>query len=118
MDVTTPDVCDVCCATTPAATTGAADNPTTPEADATTPEADPTTPEADATTPEADPTTPEADPPKGAREGDVKTTAAAEDPTTDMCSACDCGEGGDSGAGSASMSLLALLLPAVFARLL
>merc|ERR1712200_35684 len=48
------------------------------------------------------------------------TTTA--DPTTpaDICSTCDqstCG-GDESGAGSASLSLLALFLPAVFARLL
>merc|ERR1711934_1164588 len=46
------------------------------------------------------------------------TTAAAAETTT---AACDCDAwncDGDSGAGSASMSLLALLLPAVFARLL
>merc|ERR1712183_841789 len=45
------------------------------------------------------------------------TTAAGEGTTTACdCAAFDCD--GDSGAGSASMSLLALLLPAVFARLL
>merc|ERR1712141_950521 len=49
------------------------------------------------------------------------TTTTTVDPTatTDICSVCTCDQGGDdSGAGSASMSILALLLPAVFARLL
>merc|ERR1712126_453168 len=48
------------------------------------------------------------------REG---TTTASEDTTTaDPCDACDCDAG--NGAGSASLSLLSLFLPAVFARLL
>merc|ERR1712168_834776 len=48
---------------------------------------------------------------------ETTTTAAGEETTTFDCSACDaCNP--DNGAGSASMSLLALLLPAVFARLL
>merc|ERR1712121_74095 len=48
------------------------------------------------------------------REG---TTTASEDTTTaDPCDACDCDAG--NGAGSASLPLLSLFLPAVFARLL
>merc|ERR1712018_617744 len=104
----------VCCATTtvPPTTTAAPEDPTTtaaPEDPTTTTTEDPTT----TTTEDPTTTTTEAG-------GDprVETTTAAGDGTTTTCD-CDAFEcPGDNGAGSASMSLLALLLPAVFARLL
>merc|ERR1712018_971924 len=104
----------VCCATTtvPPTTTAAPEDPTTtaaPEDPTTTTTEDPTT-----TTTE-DPTTTTTEAPGDPR---VETTTAAGDGTTTTCD-CDAFEcPGDNGAGSASMSLLALLLPAVFARLL
>ena len=52
---------------------------------------------------------------------DDSTTTADATTTEDICSVCDqstCEQGGEGGAGSASLSLLALLLPAVFACLL
>merc|ERR1712126_21590 len=58
-------------------------------------------------------TTGETDAP-GQREG--ATTDSEDTTTADPCDACDCDAG--NGAGSASLSLLSLLLPAVFARLL
>merc|ERR1711934_310674 len=99
----------VCCpasTTTGGETTTAAAGETTTAAETTAaPAAADTT-----TTAAADTTTTAA--------ADTTTTAAAGETTT---TACDCDAwncDGDSGAGSASMSLLALLLPAVFARLL
>merc|ERR1712133_21714 len=88
----------VCCATTtvPPTTTAAPEDPTTTAAPET-----PTT-----TAAPENPTTTAAKP----REGDT-TTAAGEETTTASCD-CDAFECPvDNGAGSASMSLLALLLP-------
>merc|ERR1712226_671518 len=91
------------CVTTTTTTTPAP--ATTPADDATTTTEDPAPP---ATTTTEDPAPPV-----------TTTTVAPTTTTTDICSVCTCDQGGDdSGAGSASMSLLALLLPAVFARLL
>merc|ERR1712133_7038 len=120
----------VCCATTtvPPTTTAAPEDPTTTaapedptttttEAPTTTTTEDPTTTttEDPTTTTTEDPTTTTTEAPGDPR---VETTTAAGDGTTTTCD-CDAFEcPGDNGAGSASMSLLALLLPAVFARLL
>merc|ERR1712018_721771 len=104
MDSVLDESCQaVCCAET---TTAAQE--TTTAAEGTTTAAEGTT-----TTAEENTTAGETDAP-GAREG---TTADNEDTTTaDPCDACVCDAG--NGAGSASLSLLSLLLPAVFARLL
>merc|ERR1712010_80800 len=106
-----PTCQDVCCpasTTTGGETTTAAAGETTTAAPATTTVAPATTTAAPATT--------TAEPATTAAAGET-TTAAGEGTTTACdCDAWDCD--GDSGAGSASMSLLALLLPAVFARLL
>merc|ERR1712179_286235 len=118
-----PTCQDVCCpasTTTGGETTTAAAGETTTAAPATTTEAPATPTEAPATPTEAPATPTEAPDARAetttAAAGDT-TTAAGEDTTTACdCDAWDCD--GDSGAGSASMSLLALLLPAVFARLL
>merc|ERR1711894_693295 len=52
---------------------------------------------------------------------EAERDATGESTTANICDICDqstCEQGEESGAGSASLSLLALLLPAVFARLL
>merc|ERR1712055_445746 len=95
-----------CCASS-TTTTGAAEETTTgaPEARDET-----TTPGADG----GDTTT-------AADGGDTTTAADGGDTTTTVCDCSLWDEAAcnpDNGAGSASMSLLALLLPAVFARLL
>merc|ERR1712037_911090 len=118
-----PTCQDVCC---PASTTTGGE--TTTAAPATTTAAPATPTEAPATPTEAPATPTEAPDARAettsAAAGET-TTAAAGDTTTaageETTTACDCAAfdcDGDSGAGSASMSLLALLLPAVFARLL
>merc|ERR1712110_917582 len=128
--------------TGPSTTADPTDDPTT-TADPTTTEAptttgEPTTTEGPTTTKE--PTTTEvptttnatADPGRKATEGPTTTgeasttgaattTANAATTTENICPTCDqstCEEGGEGGAASASASILALLLPAVFARLL
>merc|ERR1712227_641177 len=97
MDSVLDESCQaVCCAET---TTAAQETTTAAQGTTTAAEENTTAGETDA---------------PGAREG---TTADNEDTTTaDPCDACDCDAG--NGAGSASLSLLSLLLPAVFARLL
>merc|ERR1712088_617294 len=110
-----------CCPTTtnaptttadPTPTAGPTDDPVTTDAPVTTDE--PVTTDAPVTTDEPV-TTPEPEPTKAEREATGDTT------TANICDICDqstCEQGEESGAGSASLSLLALLLPAVFARLL
>jgi len=96
-------------AATTTTTTVAPNDPTTtttvaPNDPTTTTTVDPNAPTTTTTVGPNDPTT---------------TTTVEPTTTTDICSVCTCDQGGDdSGAGSASMSILALLLPAVFARLL
>merc|ERR1711934_1221595 len=95
--------------------------------------ADPTTGPSTTADPTDDPTTTAnatADPGRKATEGPTgeasttgaaTTTADAATTTENICHTCDqstCEEGGEGGAASASASILALLLPAVFARLL
>merc|ERR1712037_37021 len=106
-----PTCQDVCC---PASTTTGAETTTAAAAETTTAAAAETTmAAADA---RAETTTAAAGETTTAAAGET-TTAAGEGTTTACdCEAFDCD--GDSGADSASMSLLALLLPAVFARLL
>merc|ERR1712055_534018 len=122
-----------CCPTTtnaptttadPTPTAGPTDDPVTTGEPVTTEE--PVTTDAPVTTDEPvttdDPvttdepvTTPEPAPTEAERE------ATGESTTANICDICDqstCEQGEESGAGSASLSLLALLLPAVFARLL
>merc|ERR1712210_68528 len=115
-----PTCQDVCCpastTTGGETTTAAAGETTTAAAGATTTAAPATTTAEPATTTAAPATTTAAPATTTAAPGET-TTAAGEGTTTACdCDAWDCD--GDSGAGSASMSLLALLLPAVFARLL
>merc|ERR1712088_1194086 len=104
-----------CCPTTTNAPTTTADPTTTagPTDDPVTTE-EPVTTDAPVTT-EEPVTTPEPAPTEAERE------ATGESTTANICDICDqstCEQGEESGAGSASLSLLALLLPAVFARLL
>merc|ERR1739844_658070 len=115
-----PTCQDVCC---PASTTTGGETTTAAAGETTTAAAgETTTAAAPATTTAAAPATTTAAPDARAE----TTTAAAAETTTAAAAetttaACDCAAwdcDGDSGAGSASMSLLALLLPAVFARLL
>merc|ERR1712158_166396 len=102
------------CVTTTTTTTPAP--ATTPADDATTTTEDPAPP---ATTTTKDPAPPATTTTKDPATPVTTTTVAPTTTTTDICSVCTCDQGGDdSGAGSASMFLLALLLPAVFARLL
>merc|ERR1712179_299889 len=105
-----PTCQDVCC---PASTTTAAAETTTAAAAETT-----TAAAGETTTAAAGETTTAAAAETTTAAAAETTTAAAGETTTTACdcAAWDCD--GDSGAGSASMSLLALLLPAVFARLL
>merc|ERR1712037_552330 len=113
-----PTCQDVCC---PASTTTGGETTTAAAGETTTAAAGETTTAAPATTTaapdaRAETTTAAAEETTTAAAGET-TTAAGEGTTTACdCDAFDCN--GDSGAGSASMSLLALLLPAVFARLL
>merc|ERR1712158_180203 len=90
--------------------------PTTTNAPTTTADPTPTAgPTDDPVTTDEPVTTPEPEPTKAEREATGDTT------TANICDICDqstCEQGEESGAGSASLSLLALLLPAVFARLL
>merc|ERR1712088_987967 len=90
--------------------------PTTTNAPTTTADPTPTAgPTDDPVTTDEPVTTPEPAPTEAEREATGDTT------TANICDICDqstCEQGEDSGAGSASLSLLALLLPAVFARLL
>merc|ERR1712179_477341 len=105
-----PTCQDVCC---PASTTTGGETTTAAAGETTTAEAPATPTEAPATPTEA----PDARAETTTAAAGETTTAAGEDTTTACdCDAWDCD--GDSGAGSASMSLLALLLPAVLARLL
>merc|ERR1712210_97670 len=107
-----PTCQDVCC---PASTTTGGETTTAAAGETTTAAAGATTTAAPATT-TAEPATTTAAPATTTAAG-ATTTAAGEGTTTACdCDAWDCD--GDSGAGSASMALLALLLPAVFARLL
>merc|ERR1739844_716080 len=100
-----PTCQDVCC---PESTTTGGETTTAAAGETTTAAAGETTTAAPATTTAA---------PANTTAAPATTTAAGEGTTTACdCAAFDCD--GDSGAGSASMSLLALLLPAVFARLL
>merc|ERR1712179_431678 len=103
-----PTCQDVCC---PASTTTGGETTTAAAGETTTAAETTAAPAAadDTTTAAAETTT--------AAAAETTTAAAGETTTTACdCAAWDCD--GDSGAGSASMSLLALLLPAVFARLL
>merc|ERR1712088_1072214 len=117
--------CAQCATTTVTTTTPAAASTTTP-AQAWQQDGDTTTTTTSTTVAPNDPTTTTTVDPNAPT---TTTTVGPNDPTTtttvepttttDICSVCTCDQGGDdSGAGSASMSLLALLLPAVFARLL
>merc|ERR1712088_66076 len=116
-----------CCPTTtnaptttadPTPTAGPTDDPVTTEEPVTTDAPvttdEPVTTDAPVTTDEPV-TTPEPAPTEAERE------ATGESTTANICDIRDqstCEQGEESGAGSASLSLLALLLPAVFARLL
>merc|ERR1711990_737731 len=116
-----------CCDAT---TTQAPTDPTTdPTADSTTdPTADPTgstvepttteesTTTEEPTTTEESTTTEDSSTPTVIREATEDPSATTEDP--DICSTCDPSTCVEGGAGSASLSLLALLLPPVLARLL
>merc|ERR1711934_905702 len=122
-----PTCSDVCC---PASTTTGGETTTAAAGETTTAAAAETTTEAAAetTTAAAPATTTAAAPATTTEAADARaeTTTAAGGETTTVAgegttTACDCAAwdcDGDSGAGSASISLLALLLPAVFARLL
>merc|ERR1712055_589440 len=98
-----------CCPTTTNAPTTTADpTPTAGPTDDPVTTGEPVTTDEPVTTPEPAPTEAERD-------------ATGESTTANICDICDqstCEQGEESGAGSASLSLLALLLPAVFARLL
>merc|ERR1711894_572637 len=110
-----------CCPTTtnaptttadPTPTAGPTDDPVATDAPVTTDE--PVTTDAPVTTDEPV-TTPEPATTNAEREATGDTT------TANICDICDqstCEQGEESGPGAASLSLLALLLPAVFARLL
>merc|ERR1711936_910341 len=100
-----------CCPTEPPTTNPPTGDPATTDPDVTEPA--PTEPA---------PTEPAPTEPAPTEPAERDATGT-EDPTTtaDICSTCDqstCDKGDESGAGSASLSLLALLLPSVFARLL